>query len=60
MIFKICLLLVKKCKLLTAEKMLDVNRQHGYCFMGLGAGQAGKSCIVGYDVTVPQYLHYVI
>lgn len=41
-IFKICLLSVKKCKLLTAEKMLDVNRQLGCCFVGLELVRQGR------------------
>lgn len=49
----ICLPLVKKCKLLTTVKKLDVNRQLWYCFMGLEAGQAGNSCTVGDGVTIP-------
>lgn len=52
-IVRICLPLVKKSKLLTTAKKLDVNCQLWYCFMGLEAGQAGKSCTVGGGVTIP-------
>lgn len=51
-IVKICLPLVKKCRLLTAVKKLDVNCQLWYYFMVLEAGQAGKSCSAGDGVTI--------